>query len=581
MSSDAEGGTPANHPGPGSRAGARFGPYTLTRLLGRGGLGEVYAAEDSRDDRAVALKLIGNRGAADGTFATRVKQQIEAAAQLTEPHLLPVEDYGHVDELTYLATRLIEGTDLATLLQRSGPLSPPRAVALVHQIAAALDAAHAAGLVHGDVKPENILVTGEDFAYLVDFGIARAATATDDDTDHTGAADVSALAGVLNQCLAGSRPGRIPAALDEVMARSLATTPGQRYPSAGALAAAACAALSQPERNQVARILRRGETPAAPAVRLPSSRPTLPSELLRPRWYTPALARLRQLRKPLLAGAVAVAVGAAGLGVGHLVTGSSHGSSVAAARQVVLPFTGLDFRLSPGGVAVSAAGDVYVTSQGVSGRLVKLPAGSTTPAVLPVGDLYQPQGVAVDGRGNVYFSDLNNRVVKSEAGTDAQTVLPFVGLAKPAGLAVDAAGNVYVADRGNNQVVKWDAAANAVTTLPFGALRNPSGVAVDDSGGVYVTDTDNNRVVKLAGETTVLPFTGIALPWGIAVGGDRAVYVTEYRGNKVAKLAAGSAIPAVLAFTGLNTPSGVAVDTSGTVYVADRGNDRVLKLPGR
>ncbi|MGH3634469.1 MAG: serine/threonine-protein kinase, partial [Mycobacterium sp.] len=145
------------------------------RLLGRGGMGEVYEAEDTRKHRVVALKLISEQFSGNSVFRARMQREADAAGRLTEPHVVPIHDYGEIDGLLYLEMRLIDGTDLSTLLKRSGPLNPPRAVAIVRQIAAALDAAHAAGVTHRDVKPENILITGDDFAYLVDFGIARAA----------------------------------------------------------------------------------------------------------------------------------------------------------------------------------------------------------------------------------------------------------------------------------------------------------------------------------------------------------------------------------------------------------------------
>ncbi len=575
-------------PGPDPRVGSRFGPYRLTRLLGRGAAGEVYAAEDTRDGGTAAVKLIGEQLSGDARFRTRVQEGVAAGQRLTEPHVVAVDETGEADGVMYLAMRLIAGTDLATLLADSGPLSPPRAVAIVQQIGAALDAAHAEGITHGDVKPENILVTADDFAYLVDFGIARAVQDAAPDDDGSGPpADVHALARVLERCLAGARPGWVSAALHEVAARG----PAEKPRSAGELADAAGKALRPSEQHQVARILRRGSATPEPVggsgasrfARLSPVGPTLPSELIRSHWYTPAVTRLRRRRKPILVGAAALTVVTALVGVGYLVARPPQASSAAAPRQVVLPFADPGFRLSPGGVALDAGGDVYVTSQGVAGRVVKLPAGSATAKVLPFHDLYQPQGVAVDTHGGVYFSDFNNRVVKLEPGSENQVVLPFTGLSRPAGLAVDSAGNVYVADRGNNQVVKLDTGVNVQTVLPFGGLRGPAGVAVDNAGGVYVTDTDNNRVLKLpdaGGDQVVLPFAGIVMPWGIGVGSDGSVYVTEYRSNKVAKLAAGAVIPAVLPFTGLNTPSGVVVDNSGNVYVADRGNDRVLKLAG-
>src|ERR1700736_5468981 len=157
-------------------AGTRFGPYLLRRLLGSGGMGSVYEAEDTAMDRVVALKLISGTYAQDPEFRKRLQREARIAGRLHEPHVVPIHDAGEIDGQLYVDMRLIEGTDLDTVLKRSGPLPPARAVAIVGQIASALDAAHAAGAMHRDVKPGNILITGRDFAYLVDFGIANAVT---------------------------------------------------------------------------------------------------------------------------------------------------------------------------------------------------------------------------------------------------------------------------------------------------------------------------------------------------------------------------------------------------------------------
>ena len=128
---------------PGSRLGSWFGPYRLMRLLGRGGMGEVYEAEDTRKGRVVALKLISPQFSDDPMFRARMQREAGAAGRLTEPHVVPIHDYGEINGQLYLDMRLIEGSNLATVLKRSGPMSPPRSVAIVRQIAAALDAAHA------------------------------------------------------------------------------------------------------------------------------------------------------------------------------------------------------------------------------------------------------------------------------------------------------------------------------------------------------------------------------------------------------------------------------------------------------
>ncbi len=583
-------------------------------------------------------------------------------------------------------------------------LIPARAVAIVRQVAAALDAAHGAGVTHRDIKPENILVTNNDFAYLVDFGIARAAADPEltqqgtavgtynymaperfSSNEVTYRADIYALACVLDECLTGAppyqaesverliashlmepaprpsqlRPGRVPPALDHVIAKGMAKNPQERYISAGDLASAAHDALTTSEQHQEATILRQGDnaTLLAPVVEAaaggwanytgsgpqphtsgsypqvpqgmrppPPQYPTGDETMARPvpmpagwrptpnasnQWTQAAPAvgagwpsqpgvaapagptfghppqaqptpqQPRSKKKLWIIGASAAAIIVIAVLVATQLISKPSESTVPPGQQQVLPFKGLNFRLSPGGVAVDSSGTVYVTNQGMYGRVVSLAAGSSTPTVKPFNGLYEPQGLAVDSVGKIYVTDFNNRVVVLAAGSNNQSELPFNGLNYPEGLAVDAQGNVYVADRGNNRVVKLAAGSNAQSDLAFNGLKNPDGVAVDNDGNVYVTDTDNNRVLKLEAGTnnqTVLPFTGLTAPWGIAVDTAGNVYVTEHDNNVVVKLAAGSNGPTELPFTGLNTPLSVAADKDGNVYVADRGNDRVLKL---
>src|SRR5271163_3067312 len=142
-----------------SRVGSQFGPYQLMRLLGRGGMGEVYQAEDTRKHRVVALKLISQQFSTDAMFRARMQREADTAGRLTEPHIVPIHDYGDIDGQFYVEMRMIDGTSLRSLLTNYGPLTPARTVAIVRQIAAALDAAHASRVTHRDVKPENILIT--------------------------------------------------------------------------------------------------------------------------------------------------------------------------------------------------------------------------------------------------------------------------------------------------------------------------------------------------------------------------------------------------------------------------------------
>ena len=270
--------------------GPRFGPYILTEILGRGGMGVVYRAYDTVKARTVALKVLTPELAADPVYRERFRRESRRAARLSEPHIIPIHDYGQIDGRLYIDMRLVQGTDLSTMLERDGPLPPNGAAWIIAQVASALDAAHAEGLVHRDVKPSNVLITGRiqslPFAYLIDFGIARSVGSVTVSTvtsavgtlaymaperingepgDHR--SDVYSLACVLYESLTGRepftgemvavmwaqintppraptavRPG-LPAAVDQVIARGMAKDPDSRYGTAGELAAAMLAAV--------------------------------------------------------------------------------------------------------------------------------------------------------------------------------------------------------------------------------------------------------------------------------------------------------------------------------------------------
>jgi serine/threonine kinase PknH len=317
-----------------SRVGTQFGPYRLKRLIGAGGFGEVYEAEDTVKDRIVALKLLPEALSKDDVFRKRMQREAHAAGRLAEPHVVPIHDYGEIDGLLYVDMRLIDGVDLHSLLS-DGPLTPARAVAIVGQVAAALDAAHGVGVMHRDVKPENILITRDDFACLVDFGLA---TATSDERltqmgtmvgtfsymaperfrnkEMTNRSDIYSLACVLHECLTGSRPYRadslgsmitahltapvprpsqirpgVPIGLDQVIARGMAKQPEDRYATAGDLAAAAHDALTATDKRRAASILERSEEatqPTGPGFAPPPTRPSGPPPPTPPPTSTPS-----------------------------------------------------------------------------------------------------------------------------------------------------------------------------------------------------------------------------------------------------------------------------------------------------
>ena len=157
--------------------GTPFGRYRLAELLGRGGMGEVWRAYDTATDRIVAIKVLPAHFSDNEEFQRRFRREAHAAAQLNTPHVVPIHNYGEIDGRLYVDMRLIEGRDLQTVLAE-GPMEPARAVRIIEGVALALHAAHEVGLLHRDVKPSNILLDRHDFAYLIDFGIARAVDGT-------------------------------------------------------------------------------------------------------------------------------------------------------------------------------------------------------------------------------------------------------------------------------------------------------------------------------------------------------------------------------------------------------------------
>jgi hypothetical protein len=272
--------------------GDEFGGYRIERRLGRGGMGILYLAVEPGLDRRVALKLIAPEAAADPVFARRFTEESRIAASIEHPNVVPIYAAGEESGIPFIAMRYVAGSDLARRLAREGRLRPEAAVGLIAQIGNGLDAIHAAGLVHRDVKPANVLLSvgeGADHAYITDFGVARNVS-TQSGLTQTGRfvgtldyvapeqisggaadarVDVYALGCLLFKLLTGQVPypregdaarlyahlndpppapslyvPEISMALDDVVVRAMSKQPDDRYPSAGDLGRAATAALS-------------------------------------------------------------------------------------------------------------------------------------------------------------------------------------------------------------------------------------------------------------------------------------------------------------------------------------------------
>ena len=269
----------------GFAAGSRIAGYRLEEKIGQGGMAVVFRARDERLGRLVALKILAPALAADEAFQRRFIRESQAAAAVDDPHIIPVFEAGQADGVLFIAMRYVPGGDAGSLVHRDGPMPPGRAAAIISPVASALDAAHAAGLLHRDVKPANMLVDvlpgRPDHVYLSDFGLSKGAVASAPMTgtgqvlgtlDYIapeqiegkpvdGRADQYALACAAFEMLTGAPPFRrdeamavmyaqlsqpppqltsrrpdLPAAADGVLAKALAKSPADRYASCGEFA---------------------------------------------------------------------------------------------------------------------------------------------------------------------------------------------------------------------------------------------------------------------------------------------------------------------------------------------------------
>jgi len=171
----------------GFSAGSRIAGYLLEEQIGQGGMAVVFRARDERLQRQVALKILSPELAKDEGFRRRFVRESRSAAAVDDPHIIPVFAAGDADGVLFIAMRYVPGGDVGTLVRRLGPLPIARATAIVSAVASALDAAHAAGLVHRDVKPANMLMDARpgrpDFVYLSDFGLTKGALSSASQTE--------------------------------------------------------------------------------------------------------------------------------------------------------------------------------------------------------------------------------------------------------------------------------------------------------------------------------------------------------------------------------------------------------------
>ncbi|MBN1527519.1 MAG: serine/threonine protein kinase [Thermoleophilaceae bacterium] len=355
-----------------------FAGCRIEAVAGRGGMGVVYRATQHPLGRTVALKVVAPERAADPVFHARFERETRLAASIDHPNVIPVYEAGESDGRLYLVMRWVDGGDLQRLIANAGRLEPATAAAIVAQVGAGLEAAHAAGLVHRDVKPANVLIAGEPgtgHVYLTDFGLVldpaggTRVTSTGDllgTVDYMAPeqleggevsprTDVYALGCVLHAALTGRPPFRretypatmlaalneppprasdtagVPAAYDHVIERALAKRPGDRYSSAhafvDALSAATGSAREAPAAARPAAAAAANGSHDAPTSALTAGTVALPAE------PTARMSRSRGRRVPV-AVALAALLAAAGAGAALVVAGDDTGSTELSAAEV-------------------------------------------------------------------------------------------------------------------------------------------------------------------------------------------------------------------------------------------------------
>jgi YVTN family beta-propeller protein len=605
------------------RLGTRLAGYRIQALLGRGGMGVVYLAEQARPRRQVALKLLLAPATVSEAFRERFLRESELAAAIDHPNVLPVYDAGETDGVLWIAMRHVDGIDLAALLTRDGPLAPEQALAIAGQVAGALDAAHARGLVHRDVKPGNILLAVEGgsvaHAYLADFGLtkrvggARGLTLSGQvlgTIDYVapeqveggrvdGRADQYSLGCVLFECLTGVVPFRrdselavlwahvhdppprlgeyrpdLPAALDDAIGRALAKTPGDRHPSCAALVTAAQAALA-------------GAAPAGVRhrVRRPTGRRAGPGR--RRPWLT---------RRSSLVLSVTAGVLSAVLLAAAVLLARDQGAPAVPAAPAVVAAANHAVRIDPAtyesvrAVAVGTdptavtggGGLVWVANRGGTVTVIDPGTNRVQETIPPPGSWPVGQGgsgLAYAG-GSVWVANARHRqVARVEPGADPTTIP--VDASPVAIAAAPDADLVWVAGRtrsGGGLLARIDARTNrAVRAVQL--PHPPTGLAVTADGGTVWMVTTRDRTLRSFDTHTGdlgKPVKLRLAPDQVAVG-DGAVWVTSSSSNTVLRIDPATSKAKIKEIRVGNGPSGIAFGAD-RVWVANSQDGTVSAI---
>ncbi len=551
--------------------GSTVAGYRIDALIARGGMGVVYRATHLGLERPVALKVIARELADREGFRQRFLRESRLAARLDHPAVVPVFDSREVDGELIVAMRLVAGGDLRRTIDREGPLPPAQAIALLGQVAEALDAAHAAGIVHRDVKPHNVLVEG-DRAYLSDFGLAKAlgeSGAQQSGVSVVGTAeymspeqwrggtvgpeaDVYSLGCVLYEALTGIAPfarkqadaePEIPEGLDEVIERAVAKNPADRYPSAGALIAAA----------------REREGAGMAATRVLSESAERPTAALG--GAGPSFGPLRGRALQWAGAGVAVL---AGIAVLALTLFGGDGIEVSDPIAVGTP----PLRVAAGADAI------WVTSER-DGTLSRLDPESGEVVGRPVQLGAGVSGVAVGGRWLWVTKPRRGQLLRLDL--DSGRVLEAIDVGGVPGPIALGGGRVWVADEKGRGVAAVNAEGGRVYRRGLAPHAAPLRLATG-AGGLWVSSASTGNVRRIDLDT-LAPGEPIPVgrgPAGVTVASG-LVWVANSRSDTVSKVD-----PSIHAVLGDpievgGRPGGIDAGTDA-VWVASAADDAVTRI---
>jgi streptogramin lyase len=539
--------------------GTVFAGYRIEGFVGRGGMGVVYRATQLALDRPVALKLVAPELAEDDEFRERFKRECRLAASIDHPNVITIHEAGEANGQLYISMRFVEGTDLGALVAHEGSLEPGRAARVVAQVAAALDAAHARGLVHRDIKPANVLIErrdGEERAYLTDFGLTKRSDAISELT-RTGQwmgtldyaapeqiagsavdarADIYALGCVLYKTLAGSapfgaredvaklyahvneepapvtemRPG-LPAELDAVLRRALSKRPGDRFASAGDLGRAAEAAAEglAPALAEQSVARGRAAVPAAP--------PTRPAET------TPATTTVIPPRRRWVPVAVAAALLALAIVAAVALLGGDDDNALDATS---LDTSSIAVGTSPAGLAVGEDGLWVGVDEEDAVKRIDPDSGDVADSI-EVSE--GADGSLVVGEGFVWVRSDSDTVTKIDPGSRQVVGNPIEVPFDSQGELAVGEGFIWAANAGAESVARIDPETGRVRE--FQAPGVGSEIAVAD-GWVWVTGEETASVRRLDPDSGVAEGTAdlgteTVIFSGSLAAGEGGVWVTN------------------------------------------------------